>query len=265
MVSRTKRGQLLGEAFAVITLAVLMSPWVISLYQTPIYEATIKMLVGQRSTEDTCFRLQRSTEDTCFRLLGVDVGDPQDETLTVADVADTMPVAKAVVEQVKLPELSTRGVLANMTAEPDPGTLFVNISYEDSDPKRAQLIANTIGQVVSDKASKVSVSANAITATVWAPATLPKNPREPRSGTQHASSVGNLGIAVGAANHRESFARESYSAATEERISRVHGRVPRGRQGARTAGGAGTSRGADGGGGCPRDLAHGGGGRAAAL
>ena len=84
---------LIGEAFAGITLAVFVIPWVISLYQTPIYEATIKMLVGQRSTEDTCYRLQGSTEDKCFRLLGVYAGDPQDETLTVADVADTMPVA----------------------------------------------------------------------------------------------------------------------------------------------------------------------------
>ncbi len=172
---------LIGEAFAVITLAVLVIPWVISLYQTPIYEASIKMLVGQRSTEDTCFRLQRSTEDTCFRLLGVDVGDPRDETLFVADAANTMPVAEAVVEQLNLPGLSAREVLQNMTAEPDPGTLFVDISYADSDPKRAQLIANTIGEVLSEKISEVSPDANGITitATVWAPATLPKTPVSP--------------------------------------------------------------------------------------
>ena len=172
---------LIGEAFAGITLAVFVIPWVISLYQTPIYEASIKMLVGQRSTEDTCYRLQRSTEDTCFRLLGLSWGSLQDLTLTVADVAETMPVAKAVVEQVNLPELSAREVLANMTAEPDPGTLFVNISYKDSDPKNAQLIANTIGEVLSEKISEVSPDANGmiITATVWAPATLPKTPVSP--------------------------------------------------------------------------------------
>jgi hypothetical protein len=97
----------------------------------------------------------------------------------VAKAADTMPVARAVVEQLNLPEQRVEEVLQNMTAEPESGTLFVNISYKDSDPKRAQLIANAIGQVVSDKASEVSVGANAITATVWAPAKLPKNPVSP--------------------------------------------------------------------------------------
>src|SRR3712207_1968559 len=105
------------------------------------------MLVGQRSTE----------EDICFRLLAGGVSALQDLTLTVADVAHTMPVAKAVVEQLNLPEQSAEEVLRNMSAEPEPATMFVNISYEDSDPQRAQLIANTIGQVVSEKASEVSV------------------------------------------------------------------------------------------------------------
>ena len=90
-----------------------------------------------------------------------------------------MPVAKAVVERLNLPEQSAEEVLRNTSAEPEPATLFVNISYKDSDPKRAQLIANTIGQVVSEKASEVSVGTNAITATVWAPATLPKTPVSP--------------------------------------------------------------------------------------
>ncbi len=90
-----------------------------------------------------------------------------------------MPVAKAVVEQLNMPEQSAEEVLRNMSVEQDPGTMFVNISYEDSDPQRAQLIANTIGQVVSDKASEVSVGTYAITATVWAPAKLPQNPVSP--------------------------------------------------------------------------------------
>jgi capsular polysaccharide biosynthesis protein len=166
VVLRTRRGQLLGKAFAVITLAVLVIPWVISLYQTLTYEASIKILVGQRSTEDANPLIPLALPDL---------------TLTVADVADTMPVAKAVVEQLNLPEQSAEEVLRNMSVEPEPGTLFVNISYEDSDPKRAQLIANTIGQVVSDKASEVSVGTNAITATVWEPATLPKTPVMPQN------------------------------------------------------------------------------------
>src|SRR3712207_4108920 len=106
---------------------------------------------------------QRSTEDTNFRLLAGGVQALQDLTLTVADVAGTMPVAKAVVEQLNMPEQSAGEVLRSMSAEPEPGTMFVNISYEDSDPQKAQLIVNTIGEVVSDKASEVSVGTYAMT------------------------------------------------------------------------------------------------------
>ena len=112
-------------------LAVVMA-WVTSLYQTPTYEASIKILVGQRSAEDANPLIPLAYPDL---------------TLTVAEVADTMPVAQAVVEQVNRPDLSAREVLANMTVEPEPGTMFIDISYKDSDPARAQLIANTIGEV----------------------------------------------------------------------------------------------------------------------
>jgi capsular polysaccharide biosynthesis protein len=182
VVLRTRRGQLLGEAFAVITLAVLVTPWLISLYHTPTYEASIKILVGQRSAEDANPLIPLALQDL---------------TLTVAEVADTMPVAQAVVEQLNLPELSAREVLANMSAEPDPGTLFVNISYEDSDPQRAQLIANTIGQVLSEKISEVSPDANGITATVWAPAKLPQNPVSPDPVRNMLLALASWGLLLG--------------------------------------------------------------------
>jgi capsular polysaccharide biosynthesis protein len=136
-----------------------------SLYQRPTYESSVKILVGQSATKDAN--------------LGGDVEGLQDLTLTVAKAANTMPVAQAVVEQLNSPEQSAGEVLQNMTSEPDPGTLFVNISYEDSDPKRAQLSANAIGQALSEKTSEVSPGANGITATVWKPATLPQTPVSP--------------------------------------------------------------------------------------
>jgi capsular polysaccharide biosynthesis protein len=152
-------------AIILVTVVITGSALGFSLAQAPTYQASIKILVGQRSTADT-------------NLAG-DVGALQDLTLTVAKAADTMPVAQAVVEQLNLPEQSAGEVLQNMTAEADPGTTFVNISYKDSDPKTAQLTANAIGQVLSEKISEVSLGDNSITATVWAPATLPQNPASP--------------------------------------------------------------------------------------
>jgi capsular polysaccharide biosynthesis protein len=139
---------------------------VFSLYQTPTYEATVKMLVSQKAD--------------VWPLRPWDGRDPQEITLTVARVVRTESVARATIEQLNLPELGAQEVLANTSVEPDPGTMFINVSYQDSDPQRAQLIANTIAEVLSEKVSEVSLGANAITATVWEPATLPKTPVSPK-------------------------------------------------------------------------------------
>jgi capsular polysaccharide biosynthesis protein len=137
-----------------------------SLLQTPTYESSVLILVGEKTTGDTN--------------AGPDVADLQELTLTVAKAVPTTPVAEAVVERLEAPPEGGAGeVLANSSAEPDPGTVFVNVSYKDSDPKRAQLIANTIGIVLSEKIPEMTLGANAITATVWEKATLPETPLSP--------------------------------------------------------------------------------------
>jgi capsular polysaccharide biosynthesis protein len=57
--------------------------------------------------------------------------------------------------------------------------MFIEVSYRDTDPQRAQQIVNTVGEVFSDQVSNVSPSASAITATVWEPAVLPETPVSP--------------------------------------------------------------------------------------
>jgi capsular polysaccharide biosynthesis protein len=149
--------------FAASTLA-------FSLYQEPTYEASVKMLVGQRSPGGPN--------------LGGDVTGLQELTLTVAEVVPTMRVAEEVVEQLNLSGLSARGVLANMSVEPEPGTMVINVSYKasgpDADlPQRVQLIADTIGEVSSRTVSDVSLGANPVRVTIWQSATLPENPISP--------------------------------------------------------------------------------------
>jgi capsular polysaccharide biosynthesis protein len=136
-----------------------------SLLQSPTYVASIKILVGQKSTSGAN--------------LGGEVSGLQELTRTVARAVPTVPIAQGVVERLGLPEGSTREVLKNISVKENPGTMFVDVSYKSTDPERAQLIVNTIGQVLSEKVSEVSLGANAITATVWEPATLPQNPVSP--------------------------------------------------------------------------------------
>lgn len=172
-------------AIILVTVVITGSAVGLSLAQTPIYEASIQILVGQKITEDSNFN--------------TDVADLQELTLTVAQAVQTLPVAQAVVEQPNMPEQSGQEVLANMSVEPTPGTTFINVSYKSSDPERAQLIANTIGQVLSQKISEVSLGANGITATVWAPATLPETPVSPNLALNGVLALvlgGLLGIAL---------------------------------------------------------------------
>jgi capsular polysaccharide biosynthesis protein len=137
-----------------------------SLLQTPTYESSVLILVGDKTTGDTN--------------PAPDVADLQELTLSVAKAVPTTPVAEAVVERLEDPPAGGAGeVIANTSAEPDPGTVFVNVSYKASDPERAQLIANTIGTVLSEKIPEMSLGANSITATVWEPATLPGTPLSP--------------------------------------------------------------------------------------
>jgi capsular polysaccharide biosynthesis protein len=144
-------------------LMVLFSVFIVtslSAYQLPKYEATAVVLVGQKGTAEPSQELAR----------------------TAAKMVPTMPVAQAVVEQLNLPKGSAGKVLENMSVEHEPGEAppLIDISYEDSDPKRAQVIANAIGRVASQKLPEVSPDKDAITATVWQPATLPSNPVSPK-------------------------------------------------------------------------------------
>ena len=155
------------RVWTIILVAVVLmgSTLGFSRLQTPTYEASVRILVGQKATGDTN--------------LSADVSGLQELALTVAKAVPTTPVAEAVVERLGLPEGSVGKVLRNTSAEPDPGTMFVNVSYKDSDPKRAQLVANAIGEVLSKKISEVGLSASAITAQVWEPANLPETPVSP--------------------------------------------------------------------------------------
>jgi capsular polysaccharide biosynthesis protein len=141
------------------------------LYQTPKYEAEARVLVGQQEQSERAPGIHPIPNAT---------SGLQDVTLTVAKAVPTNPVARAVVERLKLPKGSAGKVLENMSVEQDPNPMFIDITYEDSDPKRAQLIANAVGQVVSQKIGEVSLGANRITATLWQPATLPETPVSPK-------------------------------------------------------------------------------------
>lgn len=137
-----------------------------SVTQIPTYEASVKLLIGQKQASD-------ATSD-----LGNEVQGLQLVTSTMVEVVGTRPVAQGVIRKLRL-STSPESFLENFSAEQVEDTQLIEIAYKDPDPENAQLIANTIGEVFSDKVSKVSPSTNAITATVWERAVVPDSPVSP--------------------------------------------------------------------------------------
>lgn len=135
----------------------------LSMVQTPQYEATIKTLVGQ----------DQGITDNPQEALAL-----QNLTETMAEAANSRPIAEAVIQQLGL-QSTPEEILGSMSVEPIPGTQFVQMSYRDTSPERAQRVVNAIGSVFSEQISEASSDASAITATVWEPAEEPNEPVSP--------------------------------------------------------------------------------------
>ena len=133
-----------------------------SFVETPRYETSIKILVGQAQESDT----------SESNLSGSDIQGLQILTKTVAEAINTRRVAKSVIEELNL-SLAPGDLMDNLSVEPIPDTQFVRIKYEHPNPVRAQQIANAYGDVTSRQISEISSNASAVTATVWERAAVP--------------------------------------------------------------------------------------------
>jgi capsular polysaccharide biosynthesis protein len=135
-----------------------------SLVQTPTYETSVLLLIGQKQEGDVPSSLQSDFDGL------VEV------TPTVATATMTGPIVESVAQRLDLDPAVLSGTL---NAEAIEGTTFVEVSYKDTDPKRAQRVANAVGEVVSERISQVSPGTSALTATMWQEASLPESPVSP--------------------------------------------------------------------------------------
>lgn len=135
-----------------------------SLVQTPTYEASIRVLVGQESG---------ITQNPG------DVAGLQQLTRTMTEAVDSRLIAETVVDELNLQMTPEAFLEEHLSVEQVPETQFIQVNYEDSSPERAQQVADTIGDVLSEQVSEVSPSASAITVTVWDRALTPDEPVSP--------------------------------------------------------------------------------------
>ena len=159
------------QAWLIALLALVFMGMVVgySILQTPTYESSIKVLVGQAQAAET--------SDT--NLSASDIQGLQILTRTMVEAIETRRVAEVVIRESNL-AVAPGKLMDDVNAEQVPETQFVRVTYEDTNPVRAQQVANTYGEVIPREVSEVSAEASAVTATVWEQATVENDPVSPQ-------------------------------------------------------------------------------------
>ncbi len=70
-------------------------------------------------------------------------------------------------------------LVENLSVKEEGSIVFIQLSYRDTDPERAQRIVNTVGVVSSERIPEVIGSASDITVTIWEDASVPTTPASP--------------------------------------------------------------------------------------
>jgi capsular polysaccharide biosynthesis protein len=149
----------------------------ITFTQTPEYQASVKLLIGQESG---------------FVGTSGNVQQLEDLTQTMSQAVQTRPVAEEVIRQRGL-NLTPEALLGRLSANQVPNTQFVQVNYRDTDPVGAQTVVNAVGEVFSEQVTEVSPDVSAVTATVWEPSAVPGQPTSPDVARNIA-----VGLVVGA-------------------------------------------------------------------
>lgn len=141
-----------------------------SFSQTPMYQATITVLLEQQ---------RDSSPDSYASDVTNEVGGLQTLATTMTEIIMTQPVAESVAQRLDSPA-SAAGVQGGLVAEQLGETPLIEVSYTDTSPKRAQTVANTVGEVLSDEFTELSPTTDqGVGARVLNEAELPSAPVSP--------------------------------------------------------------------------------------
>jgi uncharacterized protein involved in exopolysaccharide biosynthesis len=159
------------------------------LYQVPKYEATVRVLVGvdyQAPPRAPATRVIEADlkEASGGKIQFIPNASPeslQEISHKVAAALHGRAVAEETIRRLGF-KMSPSELLRNLTIEQEPATMFINLTYTDTDPTRAQQVVNALGRVAHERARTLDLNAmdgSVITATLWQPATLPEAPISP--------------------------------------------------------------------------------------
>jgi capsular polysaccharide biosynthesis protein len=177
---------------AVASLLIAVAVSVASLLQTPKYEASAQVLVGERSPA-------QEMGSGKIQLIPLAPTPERVEKMSqaMAGAIDTRPVAQEALRRLGL-KMSPEELLNKLVIEQVESTNFIRLSYEGTDPVQAKQIVNTVGEVSSERISQISAAGSNLTATVYEKAIVPTTPVSPTPARHGVITlVVGLGLSVG--------------------------------------------------------------------
>jgi capsular polysaccharide biosynthesis protein len=166
-----KIAKLVIAAVVVVLTAIVVI--LVSLLQTPIYEASAEVLVKEKHGD------QQTNLAVSGEMIQTDPRGLQTLALMMVHGTGSRPVAEEVIGRLGL-RMEPAELLDNLTVEQVENTSFIVLTYEGNDPVEAQQIVNTVGEVASEFISETSMAGSKLTATVYAKAAVPENPVSPK-------------------------------------------------------------------------------------
>jgi len=157
----------LSRRMAVLSVIVAWCVTAVGLAQPPMYRATALLLAGQQQEQ-----WWENSSGSGEEIRTLEYREPLVQTMLPA--IDSRPVAAETIERLDL-QMEPAELLDRLTVVQAENTQFIDLTYEDTNPQRAKLVANTLGKVVADFAA----DGGEFSVKVWDPAVTPTAPVRP--------------------------------------------------------------------------------------
>src|SRR5215216_784374 len=148
---------------------------VASLLGPPVYEASAQLWVDQEQGDQST-NFSGSGEEV--QTLPPKGGGLQPIILTMTHAIHSRPVAERAIRRLGL-RMKPAELLDNLTVGQVESTSFIVLTYQGTNPQKAQQIVNTVGKVSSELISGRMAAGSGLTATLYEPAVVPESPVSP--------------------------------------------------------------------------------------
>jgi capsular polysaccharide biosynthesis protein len=183
-----------------IAQAVLKRPWVVLLAVLAFVGPTLGFYLSQPTVYEAAalLLLEENWESDRSGIRLIPLYFPGAAERAV-EALDNPAIAKEAIRRLGLSGIEPGELLDNLTTTQEPGTLFIELSYKDANPQRAQRIANTVAEVASERSTQEGPYDYVVRIKVWEEAPLPANPVSPLPAYRNATLVvlGALGLVLG--------------------------------------------------------------------